>query len=358
MASDDMGEKTEDATPKRRQEARDEGKVAKSTDFGAVFMLIAGMLVIFISTGMMFERGARMVRASLEGDSFAIMVDPGEIPGIIALFAREAAWAIAPVLGFIFLSAVIGQISQVGLLFAPKSIKPSLNKISPIAGVKRLFSLTSLAKAALDILKITIISIVAILTIKQYESRLLGLAELEVVPGLLSSGWIIVDFTIRVVIVLILIGVADLTFQRWKYKEDMKMTKQQVKDEFKNADGDPEVKKRRMRMAQQIAMQRVNTAVPTADVIVTNPEHYSIAIRYDQETMVAPVVVAKGVDSLAMRIRQIAMRNDIPIVERPPLARGLYRDVEVGGPIPEDFFTAVAEVLAYVYQLEGRTVAT
>jgi flagellar biosynthetic protein FlhB len=250
------------------------------------------------------------------------------------------------------LAGAVAHLMQVGPLLAPKAIQPSLGKINPISGFKRILGLQALVKAGLDVLKVVAITGVAVITLIQYEARIAVLSQLELVPGIIEAGWIIVDFTLRLLVVLLLIGILDFIWQKTKHAKDLRMSKQEVKDEMKNADGDPEVKKRRMKMAQQIAMQRVGSAVPTADVIVTNPEHYSIAIRYDESTMVAPVVVAKGLDSLAMRIRYIARQHGIPIVERPPLARGLYRDVEVGRPIPPDFYAAVAEVLAYVYRLD------
>jgi flagellar biosynthetic protein FlhB len=164
----------------------------------------------------------------------------------------------------------------------------------------------------------------------------------------------LVDLSIRIGGVLLLLGVLDLLYQRWKYKEDLKMTRQQVKDDMKDAEGDPGHKRRRMRMMQQLAMQRIASSVPEADVIVTNPEHLAVAIKYDSSNMAAPVVVAKGAELVAFRIRQLAERNGVPIVERKPLARALYAQVEVGDPIPADLFKAVAELLAWVYQLEGR----
>jgi flagellar biosynthetic protein FlhB len=180
------------------------------------------------------------------------------------------------------------------------------------------------------------------------------LPYLTVLECLVSIGQLMLDVALRILAVLLLLGVIDFVYQRWKQRQDLKMTKQQVKDEMKQTEGDPDVKRRRMRIQQQIAMQRISSAVPRADVVVTNPEHLAIAIRYDREAMNAPVVIAKGADHLAMRIRQIAIRHSIPIVERKPLARALYKDVAVGQEIPPDFYNAVAEVLAYVYRLDGR----
>jgi len=355
--AEDLGEKTEDATPKKKDDARQKGQVAKSTDLGALILLATAMTTIAVAMAMLLERGGAFIRTSLDSDQLASQIDPGEFVTVITTGSREVLLAMAPVLGVIFLAGVISHLVQVGPMLAPKAIEPSLSKISPLAGFKRLFGLQSLVKAGLDILKVLAIVIVAVVTMWQYEEKIAVLSEFPLMPGIIEMGWMIADFTLRLLVVLLLIGILDFVWQKIKYANDLKMSKQEVKDEMKNADGDPEVKKRRMRMAQQIAMQRISTSVPTADVIVTNPEHYSIAIRYDQDTMIAPVVVAKGVDALAMRIRRIATQHGIPIVERPPLARGLYRDVEVGHAIPADFYNAVAEVLAYVYQLDGQTVA-
>ena len=162
------------------------------------------------------------------------------------------------------------------------------------------------------------------------------------------------DLAMKVLAILFLLGMIDYLYQKWKHKADLRMTKQQVKDEMKQSDGDPEVKRRRLRMQQQIAMQRISAAVPRADVIVTNPEHISVAIQYDSENMNAPKVIAKGAEYLAMRIRHLAMQHNIPIVERKPLARALYAQVPVGHEVPAEFFQAVAEILAYVYRLDGR----
>lgn len=355
--AEDLGEKTEDATARKRQDSRSRGQVAKSTDLSAVVLLAAAMVTLFVAMAMLMERGGAMLRASLEGDHLSASTEVGDVTRLLAGMSREAILVVAPILGVIMLAGTIGHLVQIGPLFAPKAIEPSLSKINPLSGLKRLFSLTSLVKAGLDLVKVTAVVLVAVTAIWQYEEKIAVLSEFPLLAGLVETSWIIADVTLRLLAVLLIIGIADLVWQKIKYSKDLRMSKQEVRNEMKNADGDPQVKQRRMKMAQQIAMQRIGSSVPSADVIVTNPEHYSIAIRYDQDTMVAPVVVAKGVDALAMRIRQIARQHDIPIVERPPLARGLYRDVEVGGAIPPDFYTAVAEVLAYVFQLEGQTVA-
>jgi flagellar biosynthesis protein FlhB len=183
-------------------------------------------------------------------------------------------------------------------------------------------------------------------------NKVAALPVLDLMGGVAMIGDLLLSLVIRLLALLFVLGMADYLFQRWQHQQELRMTKQEVTDERRSMDGDPQIKGRRMRMMRQIAMQQINRTVPQADVIVTNPTHYSVAIQYDQKTMAAPRVVAKGVDHMAMRIRQVAMSNRIPIVERPPLARALYAEVEVGQEISEELYQAVAEVLAYVYRLE------
>jgi flagellar biosynthetic protein FlhB len=206
------------------------------------------------------------------------------------------------------------------------------------------------------VLKVTIVIIIASMTIVEHASEIVVLPYISAMESLGEVGSMTLNLALRVLAVLLLLGAIDFMYQRWKHVSDLKMTKQQVKDEMKQSEGDPEVKRRRMRMQRQIAMQRISTAVPKADVIVTNPEHISIAIQYDSGQMGAPRVIAKGADFVAMRIRQIAMQHGIPIVERKPLARALYKQVAVNQEVPPAFYKAVAEILAYVYRLNGKMV--
>ena len=352
--AEDLGEKTEDATPKRKKDARDKGNLAKSTDFSAVFMLGMSTVALALFGFTALERAGELVTEALDWSLRGDPVDPGEAMNLIPQAGLSYVRMTAPVIAIIFAAALVSQLMQVGLLLAPKVLQPSLSKISPMKGAKRIFGLSGVFKAGLDILKVVVVVGVSIIAINLYKERVAVLPHLDLMQAVKSIADMMLWITIKLLAVLLLIGLLDLWYQRWKHTRDLRMSKQEVKDERRSADGDPKVKQKRMQMAQQIAMQRIGASVPKADVIVTNPEHYSIAIRYDQETMAAPIVVAKGVDALAFRIRQIALMHDIPIVERPPLARGLYREVEIGHPIPVDFYEAVAEVLAYVYRLSGQ----
>lgn len=351
--AEDLGEKSEEPTPKRRQEARDEGNVSKSQDLSAVILLGLVSAGVWVAAMPMLSQGKVALEMLLDGSlGYAMRVD--DVADITTVIAGIAVRIVLPILLIAWAAAYLSHFVQVGWLFTLKAVRPKLSKLNPISGFKRVFGLSALVKASLDSLKVLIVVVVVTLTIMQYSERVLVLPYLTVLQCLNQIGWLMLDLAARVLAVLLILGVLDFFYQRWKHTKDLKMTKQQVKDEMKQTEGDPETRKRRMRMQQQIAMQRVSAAVPKADVIVTNPEHISIAIQYDADRMNAPKVVAKGADFLALRIRQIAIKHNIPIVERKPLARALYRSVAVGREIPPEFFQAVAEILAYVYRLSGR----
>ncbi len=352
--ADDLGEKTEEATPKRRQEAREEGQVALSQDLGSAAFLVVGTIAIAAAAFWMLGQAKLVFATVLDGDIVSDPLDPYSARET-AFFVVAAAVRIgAPMLLIAWFAAYLSQFAQVGWLFSPKAARPKPSKLNPISGFQRIFGISGVVKAGLAVLKVGIVILVAVLTIRQHSDQILVLPYLTVMESLASIGTLMLDLDLRILAVLLILGVIDFAFQKWKHSKDMRMTKQQVKDEMKQTEGDPEVKKRRMRMQQQISMQRISAAVPRADVVVTNPEHLAIAIQYDPESMSAPKVVAKGADFLAYRIRQIAMKHGIPIVERKPLARALYKDVAVGQEIPPDFYSAVAEVLAYVYRLSGK----
>ena len=250
--------------------------------------------------------------------------------------------------------AYASNVIQVGLLFTTEPIKPKLDKINPISGTKKLFSKRNLVKTFVNTGKLLAAGIVAILVGARHLEPLLSLPRLGVAQALYKIALICLEMAAWLLLLLLALAVIDLIYQRWQHIQDLKMTKQEVKDERRSVEGDPEVKKRRLRMAQEIALQRIQSAVPDADVVVTNPTHVSVAIKYDSETMRAPRVVAKGADYMALRIRTVARQTGVHIVERPPLARALYAATDVGQEISAEHYEAVAEILAYVYRLEGR----
>ncbi len=354
MASDELGERTEPPTTRRKSEARRDGNVAKSPELGAALMLVTGtLLVAWLGPGILGDFKsvlANVLTDDVLGSPLAVS-DASTVAKYVAVAGMRIA---LPILLLLAVAAYVFQFIQVGWLITLKPLQPDLGKLDPIKGAKRLVSLNSWFKAALSVVKLAVIMLVVVLTIYQYRREIITMAYLNPIQGVGKSALLVLNLAIRILAVLILLGLIDFAYQRWKHNQDLKMTKQEVKDEMKAVEGDPLVKRRRYRMQQSIAMQRINAAVPKADVIVTNPEHISIAIKYDAEKMAAPTVVAKGADYLALRIRQLALLNSIPIVERPPLARALYKQAAVGQEIPPDFYNAIAEILAYVYQLEGR----
>ncbi|MCH7545802.1 MAG: flagellar biosynthesis protein FlhB [Planctomycetes bacterium] len=352
--ADDLGEKTEDATPRRLQEAREEGNVAKSQDLAGACILLVMTLTLWWATMHMLGLGKIMLGQALGGNNLGNQIDQNTIHAFVAYIGSMSVRMILPVLLIAWAVAALSHLIQVGWIFSPKSLVPKLSKLNPITGFKKIFGLSGLIKVTLDSLKVLILVIVAVLTLIQHKEQIVLLPYLTAFQGLGMIGRLMFDLALRALAVLLLLGLLDLFYQRWKYRNDMKMTKQQIKDEMKQTEGDPDVKRRRLRIQQQISMQRISSAVPKADVVVTNPEHISIAIQYDQEKMNAPIVVAKGADFLALRIRQIAKKNNIPVVERKPLARALYYGVEVGQEVPPEFYHVIAEILAYVFRLSGR----
>ena len=353
--AEDLGERTEQATPRRRAEAREEGHVAKSQDLGSAVMLVLVTFALAMAVMPMLGQGRAMLANTLLGDTQTDPLSSGAAWQTIRHLGASALRMAAPLLVLAWAAAFLSQFVQIGWMFSPGAAQPSLIKLNPLNGFKRIFGLTGAVKSGIDVVKVTIVLAVAIPTIIHDAREIVLLPYLSSMQALREVGGMLLTLAIRILAVLLMLGVTDYIYQRWKYDNDLRMTKQQVKEEMKQSEGDPEVKRRRLRMQQQIALQRINTAVPKADVIVTNPEHISIAIQYDQATMRAPKVVAMGADHLAMRIRQIALLHGIPIVERKPLARALYKEVAINQEIPPAFYKAVAEILAFVYRLAGVT---
>jgi flagellar biosynthetic protein FlhB len=351
--AEDLGERTEDPTPKRRAEAREEGNVAKSQDLSSALMLLVITLALWFATLNMLGQGKALLGDALSGNDAAHSLGADTIEEQLRSVSVAAVRLAAPIILISWAAAFLAQFGQIGWIVSTKAAQPTLRKLNPIQGLRRIFGLSGAVKSALDTVKVGVVIVVAILTMLQHGQQILVLPYLSSLQALDRVGAMMFDLALRVLAVLLALGLLDYLYQRWKHFNDLRMTKQQVKDELKQSEGDPDVKRRRIRMQRQIAMQRISAAVPKADVVVTNPEHISVAIQYDQARMRAPKVVAKGADYLAIRIRQIAVQHGIPIIERKPLARALYKEVAVNQEIPPAFYKAVAEVLAYVYRLNA-----
>lgn len=351
--AEDLGERTEDPTGKKLSDARNKGKLAKSKDLsGAIDLIAASIVMAMLGAFVSAEFSDLMVRTL--GTTPIGQTNPFEfISASLHDSARVSVVTLAPVMGLMFAVILLSHYSQVGPLFTTDPLRPKLSKLNPISGIKRICGVRGLMQTVMSTAKLAVVGTIVVLVIMRNEIKIANLPILTPAQALMVTIWILIEILAWVLSILLIIGVIDYMYQRWQHKKDLRMTKQEVKDEIKSLEGDPMLKRRRFKMAQEVAMQRISTEVPDADVVVTNPTHFSVAIRY-QTGWGAPRVVAKGADQLALRIRLVASANGVPIVERPPLARALFWGTQEGDEISEEHYEAVAEILAYVYRLDGR----
>jgi flagellar biosynthetic protein FlhB len=352
--AEDLGDRTEEASARRLSEARERGQVARSTDFSAAIILAAAVTLLWFLAGGVFSGMADLLRHGLSDQSLGLTPDTGAIIPELTLVMAQMARHVVPFMVIIAAVALAGAIYQVGWHVSATPLEPKWSRLNVVTGFKNLLGKRALVKGGLDLLKFVIVgSAVYFIISDEYES-IAAVVNLDLAAGVMLSLDIIMRIVIWILVILIILGIIDLIYQQARFKKDLRMTKQEVKDERKSSEGDMEVKARRMKIARQIAMQRLALDVPKADVIVTNPTHFAVALKYDAGSMRAPKVLAKGADYLALRMRYIATSAGVPIVERPPLARALYQNIEVGKEIFPEHYEAVAEVLAYVYRLERR----
>lgn len=351
----DGQEKSEEPTSKKLDDARKKGQVARSKELATMLiMMIASLWLMWLGPQMMVDFERMMIMGfSLERDHAFDMKRASDI--IFAQF-EAAMWLAMPFILGMMVMAVVANILVGGWLFSTEVMAPKFSKLNPIAGIKRMFSLHALVELIKALLKFFFMSLLAILFIYSTLREVYHLGLIEVEPGLASAGDILAMALVVMSLGLIVIAAIDVPYMIWKHNEDMKMTLQEVKDEFKQTEGNPEIKGRIRRMQQEMAMRRMMQDVPTADVIITNPEHYAVALKYDGDKMNAPIVLALGMDFMAAQIRSIATQNNIEIVRSPALARALYYNAEVGQIIPRQLFTAVAQILAMVFQLKARKI--
>jgi flagellar biosynthetic protein FlhB len=354
--AEESGDRSQDATPHRRLQAREEGHIAKSQDLGSAVLLLLATVALLTLHGPLTAFIAQYTQRQL--GHVALTVD-------VPTFVEQSygtllglAKCMLPILGLLFVGGVAVDLAQVGFLFVPEKAMPDLSRLDPLQGFQRLLSVAGTARLGFGIFKILVIGVVAAVAIYGQRMAILRLTELsvpEIAAYLLAT---LLWTCLKIAVVLMILALLDFAFQRWKYSRDLRMTPQEVREEMKNLEGNPQVAARRRVVARQLMLNRLSSAVPKADVVVTNPTQLAVALQYNPEEMAAPVVVAKGAGLIATRIRRLALENNIPILERKPLAQALYRDVELNHPIPADKFAAVAEVLAYVYQLKGKKIPT
>ena len=351
--ADDFGDKTEDPTPRKRQEAREQGKVARSKDIGTAVLIIASMVLLKGFGPGVVAALRSLVDDMLGADSMA------EASPSAALLATSRAViavgaALAPLLIGMVLAVVVVDVLQVGLVFNGKRLQPNHGALNPVKGFGRLFGKgRSPVQGAIALAKLLLVGFVAYSAVHDRLPLILTAQQLEFIQIFGLGATVVYAIGIRIGVVLLVLAILEYAYERWRLEQELKMTKQEVKEEMRRMDGDPRVKQRRRQLAMQMMKEQLKKDVPTADVVVTNPTHFAVALRYDAATMHAPRVVAKGQDFVALRIREIAIANGVPILERKPLARALYKMAEVGQEIPEQYYSAVAEILAYVYELNG-----
>jgi len=347
-------ERTEPATPKRRSDARNKGQIPKSADFNSAVMLAIGTYLIAIfSPGIMTKFKSVTIEVFTNLNPSRVSME--NFHGYLMPYVYVTMSILLPILITLMVCGIILNYLQIGYLFTLEPIMPNFSKLSPMSmlnGLKKIFiinprSLVELAKSFAKMLIVAGVAYFSIMSSKQDILTLLG-ADVELALGRVSG--IIFKMITQIIIILIFLGIIDKKYQHYEFEKSMKMSKEEIKDEFKNSEGDPKIKSKIKSVQMQFAMQRMSSAVPKADVVITNPTHYAVALKYDTSVAPAPQVVAKGVDFVAFKIKEIAKHNGVPIVENKPLARTLYKVVPLDGLIPAELYVAVAEVLAYVYR--------
>ncbi|MCX7841514.1 MAG: flagellar biosynthesis protein FlhB [Clostridia bacterium] len=351
------GEKTEKATPKKRQDARKKGQVLQSKEITAALILICIFIGIQISGAFIYSEISDFIKRIF--NEYAKLEGLFTLNMLTRLFADTAMVLLkstAPVFGIAVITGLIAAYSQVGFLFTLETLEVKLERINPLKGLKRIFSMRALAELAKSVLKVGIMGYIAYSYLSEEVNNVLSLMRMDVMSIAMYIGSTALNVAVRICVVLILLAILDYFYQWWEFEKNMKMSKQEVKEEYKQIEGNPEIKSKIKQKQRQMSMKRMLHEVPKADVVITNPTHFAVAVRYDAQVASAPVVLAKGQDFMAMRIREIARENKVEIVENKPLARSLYETVDIGEAIPPELYQAVAEVLAFVYSLKNKAI--
>lgn len=348
MASDD---KTEEPTSKKLQDARKKGQVPKSTDVNSAVGLLGAVAVLIALANLFYTNGRLFII-----NSFNLVtktdISGGQLVNIYTYMLKNGLIAALPIILTVLVLGVVSNVAQTGLMLTSEGLKPKFERINPIEGFKRLFSKRSLMELFKSLAKITLITYIAYSYIKNNIFDILKTSDLNpmgIFPFVksMTDGQLI-----RLVMVMFIIAFADLVFQRRQFKKDMRMTKQEVKEEYKQMEGDPQIKSKIKQKQREMAMRRMMSDVPKATVVVTNPTHFAVALLYERESGSAPKVIAKGADLVALKIKEIAKKNDVPIIENKPIARALFAKVEIDQEVPVDLYQAVAEIIAYVYSIK------
>lgn len=348
-------EKTEKATPKKRQESRQKGQVSKSQELPGAFILLVSFLFLLFFGGYFKEHIFQMFRDSFS-DSMLLDLTQQNVLSLFSRLAYQLLLIVGPFMLMVVVIGMVGNYSQVGFLFTTEPLMPKLNKLNPLEGLKKIFSLRSLVEFLKSMFKLLVIGMVAYSSLWGERAEIVSLSHMPLTEILKYASNVTLMLGIKIAVTLVILAVFDFFYQRYEHEKSLKMSKQDIKDEHKKSEGDPLIKSKIREKQRRMALQRMMQEVPRADVVITNPTHFAVAIHYESGKMAAPSVVAKGKDYVALKIKRIAQENDVTIMENKPLARALFEQVEIGESIPAELFQAVAEVLAHVYKLKGKAV--
>ena len=347
------GEKTEKATPKKREDERKKGQVAKSQDVNTAIILLFCFIMLFVVGSFMKDQMLDLFVISFtEHIHEAVTMDT--MMNLIVEGLMHFSFIVLPIMAIAVIAAIIANMLQVGVLFTSEPLKFDLKKIDPIQGAKRIFSVRALVELLKSLFKITVIGTITFTVIWIYKDDMMQLAFKPTEAAVAFFGKVTIIMALSAVAALLFLAVLDYIYQKYDFEKKIRMSKQDIKDEYKNIEGDPLIKSKLKEKQRQIATSRMMSEVPEADVVITNPTHYAIAIKYDEQQASAPYVVAKGKDRTALKIKEIAKAHEVITVENKPLARSMYDNVEIDEVIPEQFYQAVAEILAFVYQMEKK----
>ena len=353
MADSDSGEKTEDPTGKKITDAGNKGQVAQSQEIQSWAVLLTAIIVIGSVVPTIMGHVTKINRRFIE-NAHAYTISQEDFQNLFKEVMYEISLVIVPLMAAFVVVGVAVQIIQIGWNFSAEKFQININKFSPAKGIKKIIGIRPIVEAIKGVVKIGVIGSVIFVVVAPMLGDVELLPAFEILHTLDRIQKIAIVTLVITVMIMTVIAALDFAYQKWDHKEKLKMTKQEVKDERKQQDGDPKIKQRIAALRMERARERMMQAVAKADVIITNPTHYAIALKYDMDSMPAPILVGKGMDSLALRIREVAEENDIPIVENPPLARALYAGVEIDEEIPAEHYHAVAEVIGYVFRLKGK----
>lgn len=347
------GDKTEKPTAKKRGDARKQGQVAKSAELSGAVVLLSALISMTMFGGYMKERFITLYTDVFQ-NRMLMEVTSDNALRMFNEYGIQILMLLAPLLAITFVAAVAVNYAEIGFLFTATGLKPKFSKLSPIKGFKNIFSMRSFVEFLKSIFKLLVIAYLVYSTLWGEKESFASLAQVDPEGAYRFAAKMTMNIGIKIAVVLFIMAIFDYIYQKYEHEKSLKMSKQEIKDEYKNMEGDPHIKGKIKAAQRKMAMQRMMQEVPNADVIITNPTHFAVALKYDGSTMEAPQVIAKGQDYVALRIRELAKEHGVMTMENKPLARALFQRAEIGDNVPGDLFQAVAEVLAYVYKLKGK----